>query len=402
MKRNSYKLFSSASLAGMELPNRLIRSATWDPSIVFTRCMNEEVLNIYRRLALGGVGMIISGGLPVINQDILDRSRRGDKTGYSEICISALANLPACVREYNPQCKIVAQLESGFIDSAPSIIESPFSRHPEIPLSETDIQCIVSCFCDGITHMRENGFDAVQIHAAHGGLLSKFLSPYTNRRTDEYGGSSHNRVRIIAEIVRAARKYVGNYPILIKVNGTDFVYGGLDIQSFPHLASELADAGIDGLEISGGMWDCLAMNKKELGFRPVPSPEAHTQIRNPAYQSYFLPYANALDISIPVILVGGNRHVEFLENILQQGKVDFISLCRPLISEPDLPKRWLAGEGQPEADCISCNSCLFAMYTGVEASHYPPTHCIYKEDRKRVAQAQLWLNNWVRSNLVRT
>jgi 2,4-dienoyl-CoA reductase-like NADH-dependent reductase (Old Yellow Enzyme family) len=262
------------------------------------------------------------------------------------------------------------------------------------------VQAIVGSFADAIYHMSEEGFDGVQLHAAHGGLLSRFLSPYSNRRDDEYGGSVQNRARIIQEIVRAARQQVGGFPILIKMNCTDYVEGGIDMGNFPPLAQEIEGADIDAIEVSGGMWDCLVRSEEELGFSPVPAPESHTRIHNWEKQSYFLEYVEHLNLHIPIILVGGNRDIERLEATVRQGKVQFISLCRPIISEPDLPRRWVEGRGSSAADCISCNSCLYDMYTRLERGEPTVATCLAKHDPKRVKVAQQWLSSWVKKNAV--
>jgi 2,4-dienoyl-CoA reductase-like NADH-dependent reductase (Old Yellow Enzyme family) len=262
------------------------------------------------------------------------------------------------------------------------------------------VRAIAGCFVEAIAGLKAEGFDGVQFHAAHGGLLSCFLSPYSNRRRDAYGGSARNRARIIAESVAGARQRVGDFPILIKMNGTDYVEGGIDLDNLPELAGEIERAGVDAVEISGGMWDCLVRSEEELGFRPVPAPESHTHIRSPEKQSYFLPYAERLALGIPVILVGGNRDAERLEAIVQGGKVDFVSLCRPLICEPDLPNRWRAGRGDSAAACISCNSCLYDMYTGLDQGQPGVVTCLLNGDRGRIGQAQRWLSTFVADNVV--
>jgi 2,4-dienoyl-CoA reductase-like NADH-dependent reductase (Old Yellow Enzyme family) len=263
-------------------------------------------------------------------------------------------------------------------------------------LEPAEIARIVDHFVAAIVAMRDAGFDGVQLHAAHGGLLSTFLSPYTNRRTDGYGGPAHNRVRIVAEIVARARERVGSFPILIKMNGTDYLPGGIDSDSLPELARAVRGAGIDAIEVSGGMWDCLLRPEKELGFRPVPSPEAHTRLGRPERQSYFLPYAARLDLDIPVILVGGNRDIERLEAIVRQGQADLIALCRPLLREPDLPRRWREGRGARTAACISCNACLFAMYVHPGRPEPGVASCVYDQDKEMYRQAQRWLVSWQR------
>ncbi len=293
------------------------------------------------------------------------------------------------------ECRIIAQLENGNLNAAPSVISSPFSKRKVRPLSVVEIGDIVDCFVEAILDVKEVGFDGVQLHAAHGGLLSRFLSPYTNRRDDAYGGSVSNRVRIIHEIISAARPSVRDFPILIKMNCTDYLDGGIDIETFPRLAREIEKTGVDGVEVSGGMWECLVRSEQELGFRPVPAPESHTRIRNHEKQSYFLKYAEKLDLDIPVILVGGNRNIERLEEIVRQDKVDFIALSRPLIREPDLPNRWLEGRGNQTTECISCNSCIFAMHVHPGKSEPELVTCVHKNDKSQHQLAQKWLTSWV-------
>jgi 2,4-dienoyl-CoA reductase-like NADH-dependent reductase (Old Yellow Enzyme family) len=126
----------------------------------------------------------------------------------------------------------------------------------------------------------------------------------------------------------------------------------------------------------------------------VPAPESHTRIGRPEQQSYFLEYAEQIDVPVPIILVGGNRDVERLEAIVQGGKVDFIALCRPLIREPGLPKRWRAGIGRRVPECVSCNSCLYAMI--VHPGRLVPglVTCVCKGDKKEHRMAQKWLATW--------
>jgi 2,4-dienoyl-CoA reductase-like NADH-dependent reductase (Old Yellow Enzyme family) len=178
------------------------------------------------------------------------------------------------------------------------------------------------------------------------------------------------------------------------MNCTDYLAGGVDIENFPALAQEIARAGVDAIELSGGMWECLFRPEEELGFRPVPAPESHTRIRKPEQQSYFLEYAEQVDLPIPIILVGGNRDIENLEAILQSGKVNFIALCRPLIREPDLPNRWRAGIGKRLPECVSCNSCIYAMFFHPGKSEPSLVTCICKTDKKQHQQAQKWLVTW--------
>lgn len=396
MRRDNYIIFSEGKIGRIMLPNRLVRSATWDPSILTRRVMTDEVLNLYRGLALGGIGLIITGGFPVFSE----RSRNSDSgnwlSTYADLRIKGIERLVQEVQRAKPKCRIIAQLENGNLNARPSVVDSPFSRRKVRRLTVKEIGDIVDCFVEAIIDMDKAGFDGVQLHAAHGGLLSRFLSPYTNRRDDSYGGSPPNRARIIREIVSKARQTVNDFPILIKMNCTDYLVGGIDIDTFSELAQEIEQTGVDAIEVSGGMWDCLVRSEQELGFRPVPAPESHTRIRNPEKQSYFLKYVEKLDLGIPVILVGGNRNIERLEEIVSQGKVNFIALSRPLISEPDLPNRWLEGRGSRTTECISCNSCIFAMHVHPGKPEPGLVTCVYKTDKSQHRLAQKWLTSWVK------
>ena len=288
MSRQHYKIFSDGHIGPLKLVNRLIRSATWDPSILGGRGMNDNVFNIYRQVAAGGVGLIITGDFSVVPPDFLDESFDVKGFSYETVRIDGFGRLVDIVREASPHCKIVAQLSGDYPGIGPSAIPSPYTTDQDLPLSVEQINNLVKCFVETIHGIQQECFDGVQLHAAHGGLLSKFLSPYTNLRNDQYGGTHHNRVRILREIIAGARRKIGDFPILVKVNATDYLDGGIGMDTFPALASEIEDAGVDAIEVSGGMWDCLARPEDELGFRPVPAPESHTRIRNPEKQSYFL------------------------------------------------------------------------------------------------------------------
>lgn len=392
--RNYYKIFSEGLIAGLTISNRLIRSATWDPSILNSRQMTEVVLNLYRNLALGGVGAIITGGFPVYRERFPEEDSGQSVHLYADLRVNGLEKMAETIRQARSDCKVFAQLEVGHVEAGPSSIFTPFSEDPVRELSLEEIEQIVTCFVDAITAMQTSGFDGVQLHAAHGGLLSCFLSPYTNHREDDFGGTPEKRSKIIREIATQARKQVGDFPILIKMNCTDYLEGGVDIKNFPALAQEVVHAGVDAIELSGGMWECLFHPEEELGFRPVPAPESHTRIQKPDRQSYFLKYAKQLDLPIPVILGGGNRDIEKLEAILRDGKVDFIALCRPLIREPDLPNRWRAGIGKRIPECVSCNSCIYAMFVHPGQPEPRLVTCICKDDKKLHHKAQKWLATW--------
>jgi len=350
-RRDSYRIFSEGRIANLRLKNRLVRSATaenaWHESE-----MVEEGINLYRGLAAGGVGLIITGYMAAVQEG---RSSNLQTPIYDDRFIESLRKIAGVVQKTSKECKVVAQLGHVGMQTqmtepvGPTATAWPHVEAKPRALTTKEVEGIVASFAQAARRAKEAGFDGVQLHAAHGYLLSSFLSPYTNTRTDKYGGSLERRVRIIREIVSQARALVGSeFPILIKMNCDDFVEGGIDIQSFPPLAEEIGKAGIQAVDVSGN--------------NPI-----REKISSPEEQSYFLKYAQKLKLNVPVILTGGNRSVERLEQISKAGTPDFFGLARPLLREPDLPARWLAGRGAPEAACISCNRCIRGFAKGMIA-----------------------------------
>jgi len=388
--RDGYEVFSKCTIGKLTLKNRLVRSATADPPVYRSPQITDELLTVYRELAIGGVGMIITGKIIVAVEGEINSERR---SSINEFWIEGLEKMAEVVHDAADDCKIIAQLGAEGMDIWSSDFPDPFSNTKKRVFSVEEIQKVEDCFVGLIRKLKKAGFDGVQLHGAHGYVLCSFLSPYMNRRTDEYGGSIKNRVRIVREIVSKARESVGDYPILIKMNCTDNMDGGINIDTFPEMAKEIESTGVDAIEVSGGIWQCLARTEEELGFRPVPIAESHTRINTPEKQHYYLKYAERLDLNIPVILVGGNKDIELMEQIVHQGKVDFMALCRPLISEPDLPNRWLEGRGSNTTDCISCNSCLYPLWSSQKPFVFT---CLYKQDKEQYRKAQKWLKSFVK------
>lgn len=365
MSRNNYKVFSYGNISNLVLKNRLVRSATYESQMTTDGKTTDKMLKIYKDLAEGGTGMIITGFMAVTaaGKGVPDQT-----CIYSDEYIEEISKIADIVHQTNSNCVIIAQLchagrqilhHNDYAECVgPSVVESPLLVKQARELSIYEVQKVIECFVDSIIRVKKAGFDGAQLHAAHGYLLSSFLSPYTNRRTDRFGGSVKNRVSIIKDIVSQARKEVGSFPVLIKINCDDHVEGGISKDTFTEFIKEIENTGVDAIEVSGGMWDCLMRSEEELGFFPVPIPESRTKINTAEKQSYYYDYVKNIGLSLPLVLVGGHRNIERMENLLKEGKVDFLSLCRPLICEPDLPNRWLEGFGSENAACVSCNACL--------------------------------------------
>jgi 2,4-dienoyl-CoA reductase-like NADH-dependent reductase (Old Yellow Enzyme family) len=260
--------------------------------------------------------------------------------------MEGLEDVAQAVHAADRECRIFAQIGHSGRDVGPSDINWPWMSEVRA-LSTAEVEGIITSFARAIRRVQQAGWDGAELHGAHGYLLASFLSPYTNTRTDGFGGSVQKRVQIIADIMAQARELVGDdFPIQIKVNCDDLIPGGINMDNFPELAREIDKTGIDALNVSGNA--CMSTN-----------------IGDPEDQSFFLEYTEALNVRVPVILTGGNRSIELLEEILQQGKIDFLGIARPLIREPDLPARWLRMEGAAEADCISCNKCFNNLGSGL-------------------------------------
>jgi 2,4-dienoyl-CoA reductase-like NADH-dependent reductase (Old Yellow Enzyme family) len=395
-------LFSEGAVGPLRIANRFVRSATAEDLEVYrANRVPETTIDLYRRLAGGRVGLLIfSAPVPMPRTygpggEFADWKANGDR--YRR---EGADFVPRAVREVWSEATIIGSL-NAHIHEKPSKIRAVFSPTPAPEMTLPQIRQLAESFSIAIVRMKEEGYDGAQLHAGHGAILGRFISPYTNRREDAYGGSLERRMRILREIVDGAREVVGEFPILIKANATDYLDGGVDETLFPRIAEELQRIGFDAIEITGGMWACLVRTDEELGFRPVPAPESHTGIAGDVTrQSYFLPFVRDVDVDIPLILTGGNRNVARLEEIVAEGRIDFVGMCRPLIREPELVDRWRRGAGDPEAECLACNSCIYLLHrSGQDGVDYRPDVCPARDWPAVHAAAQRWLSTWVERRL---
>ena len=224
------------------------------------------------------------------------------------------------------------------------------SKPPPRALETAEIKRIIKVYAEAGERAWRAGFDAVQLNAAHGFPLSKFLSPLFNRRNDEYGGNPENRARIILEISDEIKKRTdGDCPVFIKMNVADFCQGGMTVDDALEIAKICTQNGISAIEASGGTANSTITQSG-------PSDPSEWQ------EGYFLDYAAAIKsaVDIPIILVGGLRNPSMMAEIVAAGKIDLVSMSRPFIKEPHIVKRWMDGDREP-AYCISCDGCLEAF-----------------------------------------
>ena len=347
------KLFETTTLKNMTLPNRFVRSATWEGRANDDGSCTHGLINMMTQLARGGVGLIITGHAYV---------RKDGQAGpwqlgvYSDQLIQGLTEMTEAVHKENG--KIVMQLAhagcqapfglTGLEPLGPSVIENQEGSSCR-EMTQAEISKVIEVFAQGAVRAKQAGFDGVQIHAAHGYLLSQFLSPFFNKRTDAYGGTIENRARVVLEVIESIRASVGHdFPVLIKINSEDFLDKGLAVDDMLHGAALLEQAGIDAIELSGG----TAYSGRRI---PVRIAKIDTEEKEAFYKEAAKRYKER--ITVPLMLVGGIRSYEVAERLVDRGIADYISLCRPLIREPDLINRWKQGDTS-RATCLSDNLCF--------------------------------------------
>lgn len=344
-------LFDRTTINGMELRNRFVRSATWEGMCDEQGRPGPKLAACYRDLARGGVGLIVTG-YSFVRLD--GKQTRGSLGAHRDDLAPQLREL--CDAVHDEGGKLCMQLvhtggqarvTAGTRLLAPSALEAPHYAGMASEMTQQDIREVSAAFGESAGRAREWGFDSVQVHAAHGYLINQFLSPGTNRRTDAYGGSIENRVRFLLESYASVRKAVGpDFPVLAKLNGSDFMQDGLSIEDALFAARTLAREGIDAIEVSGG----------------TPASGDNTPVRRKIetreQEAYHLALAKQIkaSVSCPLMVVGGFRSFECAKDAVERDGVDYISMARPFVREPALVNRWKQGDNSRSA-CISCNGC---------------------------------------------
>ena len=366
-------LYSSGKIGNVEIKNRFIRSATYTRSATDDGYVTDQLIQYYTDLAKGGVGLIITG---IITIDEVGKAGRGQACLFDDSYIEGQKKLVDAVHEF-ANVKIASQLSHAGRQCRTPVAPSPilYQVNKKIPkeLKKEEIRQVVNNFVSAGRRAYESGYDMIQLNAGHGWLLCNFLSPYTNKRTDEFGGTIQNRTRILVEIYNGISDEVGKeFPIIAKLQTQDFVEGGLTLEEAKEIAKILVDTGYAAIEPSGGSGDTLLNPGKNYPSIIIKSEED---------ENYFLPAVKELKPIMKnskIILMGGVRNPLKAEEVLREKIVDFIAMSRPLICEPDLPNKWKSGDLSPPL-CNSCNSCYMSMLAG-------PVKCTIK--RKLIRQRQ--------------
>jgi 2,4-dienoyl-CoA reductase-like NADH-dependent reductase (Old Yellow Enzyme family) len=345
-------LFTPVRIGSVTVPNRFVRSATHDFMADDEGSVTDAHIELYRRLAEGEVGLIITGHAHVQPSG---KASPKQMAVFDDRFIEGLARIPEIVHHF--ASRVFLQIAHagrqtkeklcGCIPVSPSAVYDPVSKVMPRELAFDEIRALIVDFISAAKRAKRAGFDGVQLHAAHGYLLSSFLSPHTNRRADEWGGPVENRARVLVEILRGVKSACGrDFPVIVKLNSTDFLESGLVLEDAVRVARMIEAEGIDGIEVSGGM--------AEAGRVSV-----WAGLRGEDEEGYFVENAARIKraVRVPVFALGGIRTLAVAERIVREGRADLVSLSRPLIRDPFLVKHFREGLAA-KSECISCNKCF--------------------------------------------
>ncbi|WP_097458608.1 NADH:flavin oxidoreductase/NADH oxidase family protein [Mangrovitalea sediminis] len=350
---------------GSVIRNRFAKSAMSEAIATIDNRVTRNLVELYRRWAEGGTGLLITGNVMIDkrhvgepNNVVLENDR--DRDLLKAWADAGTRNGTQLWMQLNhPGKQSPKMLNRDPV--APSAI--PFGKALQgafatpRPLTEAEIEEIIERFATSAQLAKQTGFTGVQIHGAHGYLVSQFLSPHHNQRTDSWGGSLENRMRFVVRVYEAMRSATGkDFNIGIKLNSADFQRGGFTEEESMVVAETLSGLGMDMIEISGGTYEAPRMAKgyEVSGGEPV---KESTRQR----EAYFLEYAEKIRdrVSAPLMVTGGFRHSDVMAEAVASGATDLVGLARPLVIDPELPNRILAGE--------SVVSTVRPIRTGVSA-----------------------------------
>ncbi len=391
-------MFTSKKIGNVTIKNRLVRSATFESAANDDGTVGAEYTRIYQPLSRGEIGLIITGMISVSDAG---KSYHKQAGLHTDAAINGFAAMNDNVHQDG--ANIFAQLCHGGRQTYLHGLmpKAPSRGRPDLiykvipsPMTAKDIAAAIKAFADAALRAKKAGFDGIQLHGAHGYLISEFLSPFFNNRRDEWGGNPGKRFRFLERVYEAVRTATGpEYPVTIKINSCDYTpKPGLQLEESAQHIERLIRMGIDAVEISCGTMAFSLFHSSRGGipakgfsrtlplpFQPLACPLLKLVYPEKAYrfeEGYNLQAAEYLKTVMqdtPLILVGGLRSPAFLNRVIQDGKADFVSLCRPFIREPLIAKKWQAGEWK-QPTCINCNKC----YVGLAMQQ--PLQCNQKKD----------------------
>ncbi|KPL08888.1 MAG: hypothetical protein AMS26_23630 [Bacteroides sp. SM23_62] len=350
----SSRLFDSTRIGNISLKNRFICSATWLGKANHDGTCSPGLISSLLPIARSETGLLISEMAHVSANAQCAPFQMGV---YDDSLLPGLKRLADFVHKAGSPA--VMQLVHGGLFSIPLMYTGQEPLGPSVmvtpdgpvgrEMTKEEILETVGAFKEAAVRAQKAGFDGVQIHAAHGWLLSQFLSPFFNKRNDEYGGNIENRARIVLEITKSIMEAVGEqFPVLAKINSDDFLDGGFNTDEMLEVSAMLEKSGVNAIELSGGTIAGLLSGNLDVSFSPTGRKDVYYSEAAKRFKE---------KIKIPLILVGGIRFFETADKLVKEGTADYISLCRPLIREPGLISRWKSGDLR-KSECISDSACF--------------------------------------------
>ena len=368
------KLFESTKIGSIEIKNRLAMSAM-DLGFTTEGSINKRFIDFYVERARGGVGLIVVGGCyPEMTGKVWKSIIGLDKDEY----IPGLKKLTDTIHKYDT--KIAAQIlhggrsASSFFSKTHPVSPSSLShiniKQKPHALTIPEIKKVIDGYVAATVRVKKGGFDAVEIHGGMGYLINQFLSRATNKRKDKYGGSLKNRIRFAKEIVVAIKEKVGKrYPVIFRLSGEDFVEDGLKIDESVEIAKELEKAGVDAFNVSPGWHE----SRTPIMLMSIPR------------MSYiFLSEKIKDNVNVPVIGSVRINDLALAEDVIDNNQSDIVSIGRPLIADPELPKKYKRKQFEDIRRCIACNQGCFDSLLGFKS-----ISCLYNVRAGRESELKI-------------
>lgn len=353
-------LLSPVKIGRLEVKNRIVMPAMGTHYLEYDGSVNQRFIAYMRARAKGGTGLIITEAAYVHPSGKLSPRELGI---HRDELVPGLKNLVDAV--HRDGAKICIQLGHAGRQTyhalteqpllAPSAIPCPLCKDMPLEMTQTDIDGIVEAFGEAARRSKEAGFDAVEVHGAHGYLLNQFLSSYSNKRNDEYGGSLENRARLPLAVVRKIKSVTGpDYPVIYRMSAAEFVADGLPIEDIMAFSVMLVKNGIDAIHVSGGVYESAAMT---IG--PACIPQG-------VYADLAFAVRSAIGAAVPVIVVHRIKDPEMAAGIIASGKADMVSMGRALLADESLPEKVAQGRTGEIRKCIACNQGCIDRYLAGE------------------------------------
>lgn len=348
------ELFKPSKIGGMALANRVIMAPMYTQIADENGFVSDRLCAYYEERARGGMGLIIVENTAVA---------RGGESGtrepaiFDDTYLDGLSKLAGVIHKYGVKAAIqlhhAGRQRPAHLGQpvAPSPIACKFVKSQPRELKTEEADELVEQYAEGALRAKKAGFDAIEFHGAHGYLICQFLSAYTNKRTDKYGGSLENRMRFALDIVKKTRQKVGpGFPVLFRISAKEFVPEGLDLDQTKVIARALQDTGVDCVDVSAGnyetgQWSC------QPGWMP---------------RGCLVPFAEEIkkNVSVPVIVAGRMVDPRLANKVLQEGKADFIALGRPFLTDPQILIKAKEGRYDDIRMCMACCNCMDSLMRG--------------------------------------